>query len=144
MKSRSTLRTGLAVCILLIFGFYQLVQSINYYNPQILLNRLRVYGELPPDPVTEYTARFDCLKADLSPLETIGFITNTPGEDFPTQNYLMTQYAIAPVLLKNASDANTVIGYFPGGADRDILYQDQLMIVKTCKQGVFLAKRKTQ
>jgi len=142
MKPRSNLRTGLAVSILLIFGFYQLGQSVNYYNPQILLNKLRVYGELPPDPVTEYTAKFDCLKTDLSPLETIGFITNTPGEDFPTQNYLLTQYALAPVLLKDSVDANTVIGYFPGGADRDILYQNQLVIVKTCRQGVFLAKRK--
>jgi hypothetical protein len=144
MMSRLNLRTGLAVFILVIFSFYQLFQSINYYNPSILMYKLGVYGKLPPDPVTEYTARFDCLKADLSPLETIGFITNTPGEAFPTENYLMTQYAIAPVLLKDSIDANTVIGYYPGGADRDLLYQHQLTIVKSCKQGVFLAKKKAK
>jgi hypothetical protein len=142
MKSCSRRRTKLTVYILVILSIYQLVQSIDYYNPAILLKRIGVYGKLPPDPITEYTGKLDCLKEDLSLAEPIGFITNTPDETFPTETYLLTQYALAPVLLKNSVDAKMVVGYFPGGIDQGTLDQDGLQIVKTCKQGIFLAKRK--
>jgi hypothetical protein len=142
MKYSSNLRTGMAVCILAFFSFYQLFQSINYYNPLILFNKLRTYGQLPPDSVTKYTEKLDCLKADLSPLETVGFITNNVGEAFPTETYLLTQYAIAPVLLKNTADTQTVIGYFSHGIDRKILSQAGLVLVKTCNQGIVLARRR--
>ena len=93
----------------------------------LLWQGTRSYPEMPQiDPVTIHEARIEQLKPSLPPSGAVGYVTTVENDrifaaEKAIQNveylaqYALTQYTLAPLIVRNSPDLPLVIGNFLDG-----------------------------
>lgn len=128
-----------------------------YGNFDLLYSRIRDYpGRNWKDPVSTHEKRVESLKAVLPPVSSVGYVTTVENEklfsleksfqdvEFLAQ-FIVTQYALAPVFVYNSPDHPIVIGVFLSGPpDPAFLRRHRLVPMKDCGDGIILFERRGQ
>jgi hypothetical protein len=68
---------------------------------------------LPPDQDALYLARFDGIKKALPTRGVVCYVTASDDSFTAKKNYFLAQYALAPLVVRTASDCDPLIGDFP-------------------------------
>jgi len=93
--------------------------------------------------ISSYIKKFKRLKSHLKDIHVIGYIYRG---NFNIRNYYLTQYALAPVVVKNNPDLNLVIGNF-GKCTRRFLKKSiwpKYEVIKNFGNGVLLLRKKKE
>lgn len=102
------------------------------------------------DDVSIWTARLEELRANLPPEESIlGYLTESdvPGVTYDPidhdEEFVMTQYALAPFIVQHGTQPTYVIGNFanPAVTISAVESMFDLKLVKDYSMGIFLLKR---
>ena len=91
------------------------------------------------DWITAYEKRFDGLKTTLPPESVAGYLTDQPAS--PGRDFLVTQYALCPVVMKRGVTEPVVVGNFHNArAMQQILMKEGLQPIRDFRNGVVLFK----
>ena len=96
-----------------------------------------------PDEITEYEARFKQLKQVLPPHARVGYVTDARRQDGesrsrPFMRYLLTQYALLPVIVLRDSHQPLVVGNFYSANGIDGETTRGLTLIRDLGNGVML------
>ena len=100
-----------------------------------------------PDEITEYEARFRQLKEILPPYARVGYVTDAPlqgvvhhgkSRSLPFKKYLLTQYALLPVIVLRDSHQPLVVGNFYSTNSVDVETTPGLTLIRDFGNGVML------
>lgn len=133
-------RRSIGVLFLMIFA----LQSVaRLFLPQVgYLDSILKSGYQRNDPVTEYEARFDCIREGLPRNGVVGYTTSKRVRDDGRAfiyHYQVTQYTIAPLVLEDSIQKELVIGNLLDSLSlRGRLDDDGLVLIKDCGSGVAL------
>ncbi len=101
------------------------------------------------DRITVYEKRFQELKKDLPADAVVGYVSDRTAErasrakPFAGSDVLLTQYALAPVMVTNAIKTDRVVGNFQDPRNMASLARKEgLILVRDYGLGVALFKRK--
>lgn len=118
---------------------------------QALRTALATYRSLEaPDEVSRYEARFQPLKQALPGHGVVGYVSDDPVHltDLSSsaarrsfKRYLLTQYALVPIVLSRSLDGEFVVGDFSGSAPDGVVTPPGFIVVKDFSQGVVLFRR---
>jgi len=104
-----------------------LIVLTGYAVFSLLLQSMRIYADLPEkDPVTIHEARIAQLKGSLPPSGEVGYVTTVENDRifaaekaFRNVEYLaqyaLTQYTLAPLIVRNSPEHPLVVGNFLDG-----------------------------
>lgn len=122
----------------------------------LLLQSLRTYAGLPEkDPVTIHEARIIRLKGSLPPSGEVGYVTTVENarifaaeKAFRNVEYLaqyaLTQYTLAPLIVRNSPELPLVVGNFlDGEPPPGFLERHGLVPLKDFGEGLILYRRET-
>ncbi len=103
------MRNKLTILLITFFAF----SSVKFALPEFSLN----IGPAGSDKISLYEKRFAPLRNILSPNAVLGYVTDIPGDRVVSDpdslaRFYVTQYAIAPSVIVNTSDAGLVLGDF--------------------------------
>ena len=94
-----------------------------------------------PDGFTRYERRFDALRAELSPDSVVGYVTDQKLN--PADHYLITQYALAPVIVRRTVKEDRVVGNFHDPTRMgEIARKEGLVLIRDYGNGVALFRGK--
>ena len=136
-KGKRYIREMIGVSLIILFTFGSLLFTIRYQRPVNLVRKAIENSQLSIDSITRYERRLSCIKVDLAPEAVVGFISSVDSDQY-TEYYLLTQYALSPVIVDMTTDHPTVIGYFPEAGYEDTLQDSGLILIKDCGNGVML------
>ena len=119
---------------------------------RVLRDTLVTYRQLErPDEVSRYEARFGALKRALPPHGVVGYVSDndpiamrdaaSPQARLAFKRYLITQYALVPVVLLRSADADLVVGDFETPASASGSAPAGFATVKDFGDGVVLFRR---
>jgi hypothetical protein len=94
-----------------------------------------------PDEITDYEGRFRQLKQVLPPYARVGYVADArPGEarSLPFKRYLLTQYALLPVIVLRGSHQPLVVGNFYSANGVDGETTRGLTLIRDLGNGVML------
>ena len=96
-----------------------------------------------PDEITEYEARFKQLKQVLPPHARVGYVTDARRQDGesrsrPFMRYLLTQYALLPVIVLRDSHQPLIVGNFYSANGIDGETTRGLTLIRDLGNGVML------
>ncbi|KPJ52544.1 MAG: hypothetical protein AMS16_06275 [Planctomycetes bacterium DG_58] len=101
------------------------------------------------DRITVYERRFEELKKDLPADAVVGYVSDktaeqpSGGKPFTGSDVLLTQYALAPVIVSNAVKTDLVVGNFQDPRNiASLARKEGLVLVRDYGLGVALFKRK--
>jgi hypothetical protein len=122
----------------------------------LLVQSMRVYADLPEkDPVTIHEARIIQLKGSLPSSGEVGYVTTVENDRifaaekaFRNVEYLaqyaLTQYTLAPLIIRNSPELPLVVGNFLNGPPPPgFLEQNGLVPLKDFGEGLILYRRET-
>jgi hypothetical protein len=122
----------------------------------LLLQNIRTYADLPEkDPVTIHEARIAQLKGSLPPSGEVGYVTTVENDRifaaekaFRNVEYLaqyaLTQYTLAPLIVRNSPELPLVVGNFLDGPPAPgFLERSGLVPLKDFGEGLILYGRGT-
>lgn len=108
-------------------GWFLLILLTGYAVLSLLAQSIEVFTDLPDkDPVTIHEARIAQLKGSLPVSGEVGYVTTVENEkifayerafqnvEFLAQ-YVLTQYTLAPLIVRNSPDRLLVVGNFIDG-----------------------------
>ena len=128
----------IALSILLAYSLYHSVTAFSYYL-------IHIYRERAvPDPITAVDERLRPLKTLLPTQERIGYITDIPEEAYAEwfEEYLRTQYALAPTILDNSTDPLLVVASLRDPSSLEhIIREKRLSLIAEGGHGAFLLSR---
>lgn len=120
----------------------------------LLVQSMRIYADLPElDPVTIHEARIIQLKGSLPPSGEVGYVTTVENDRifaaekaFRNVEYLaqyaLTQYTLAPLIVRNSPELPLVIGNFlDGPPPPGFLDRNGLVPLKDFGEGLILYRR---
>jgi hypothetical protein len=120
----------------------------------LLVQSMRVYADLPEkDPVTIHEARIVQLKGSLPPSGEVGYVTTVENDRifaaekaFRNVEYLaqyaLTQYTLAPLIVRNSPEFPLVVGNFlDGPPPPGFLERSGLVPLKDFGEGLILFRR---
>jgi len=119
-----------------------------------LWQNARSYGEAPEtDPVTVHESRILTLKELLPASGSVGYITSVENDrifaaektfanvEFLGQ-YVLTQYTLAPLVVRNSPAYPIVVGNFiAGGPDQEFLDKNHLLLVRDLGDGLIIYRK---
>jgi len=89
------------------------------------------------DRYTRYERRFEALRAELPPDSVVGYVTDQKPN--PADHCLITQYALAPVIVKWTVKADLVVGNFHDRTRMgEIARKEGLVLIRDFGNGVAL------
>ncbi len=122
----------------------------------LLLQSMRIYADLPEkDPVTIHEARIAQLKGSLPPSGQVGYVTTVENDRifaaekaFRNVEYLaqyaLTQYTLAPLIVRNSPELPLVVGNFlDGPPPLGFLERSGLVPLRDFGEGLILYRRET-
>lgn len=137
-------------------GRVLLVVLTGYAVFGLLLQSVRTYADLPArDPVTLHEARIAQLKGSLPPAGEVGYVTTVENDRifaaekaFRNVEYLaqyaLTQYTLAPLIVRNSPELPLVVGNFiDGPPPPGYLERYGLVPLKDFGDGLILYRRET-
>lgn len=135
-------------------GWLLLIILAGYAVLNLLVQSIGIYAELPAkDPVTIHEARIAQLRGSLPTSGEVGYVTSVENEkifayekafrnaEFVAQ-YALTQYTLAPLIVRNSPELPLVIGNFlDGPPPPGFLEKNSLVPVKDFGDGLILYRR---
>ena len=135
-------------------GLLLLVVLTGYAVLNLLWQNIRLYPGLPEtDPVTIHEARIAELRPLLPPSGAVGYVTTVEnGEIFAAEKtftnveflaqYVLTQYTLAPRIVRNSPDLPLVVGNFIDGLPAPgFLEKNGLVPLRDLGDGLILYRR---
>ena len=135
-------------------GWFLLIILTGYAVLSLLAQSIRIYHDLPEqDPVTIHEARIAQLQGSLPASGEIGYVTTVENEKIFTyerafQNveylaqYVLTQYTLAPLIVRNSPKLPLVVGNFLDGPPAPgFLEKNDLVPMKDFGDGLILYRR---
>ncbi len=135
-------------------GWLLLIILTGYAVLNLLGQSIRIYADLPEkDPVTIHEARIAQLKGSLPASGEIGYVTTVENEKIfayerAFQNveylaqYVLTQYTLAPLIVRNSPERPLVVGNFLDGPPAPgFLEKNGLVPIKDFGDGLILYRR---
>ena len=135
-------------------GEVLLIVLTGYAVLGLLLQSTRIYADLPEkDPVTIHEARIAQLKGSLPPSGEVGYVTTVENDRifaaekaFRNVEYLaqyaLTQYTLAPLIVRNSPEFPLVVGNFLDGPPASgFLERSGLFPLKDFGEGLILYGR---
>lgn len=145
-KAASTYRRNAGLLILVCLAGYSVFS--------LLAQSIRIYADLPEkDPVTIHEARIGQLKGSLPALGEVGYVTTVENDRifaaeraFRNVEYLaqyaLTQYTLAPLIVRNSPELPLVVGNFlDGPPPPGFLEKNGLVPLKDFGEGLILYRR---
>ncbi len=136
-------------------GGILLIVLTGYAVFSLLLQSVRIYADLPErDPVTIHEARIVQLKGSLPSSGEVGYVTTVENDlifaaekTFRNVEYLaqyaLTQYTLAPLIVRNSPALPLVVGNFlDGPPPPGFLDKNGLVPLKDFGDGLILYRRK--
>jgi hypothetical protein len=96
------------------------------------------------DPITRYELRFNALKRVLPPRGVVGYASGLPPEEFVSEDFkrfLLTEYALAPLVIVDDTTPELVIGNFDPERIRDVPALPGLETVRDFGDGLRLLRK---
>lgn len=96
------------------------------------------------DPITRYELRFSALERALPRRGVVGYTSGLPPEEFVSEDFrrfLLTEYALAPLVIVNDTTPQLVIGNFPPDSVPSTLSTDRRRVVRDFGDGVWLIRK---
>jgi hypothetical protein len=135
-------------------GRLLLVILTGYAVLNLLWQNIRLYQVLPEtDPITIHEARIAQLRPLLPPSGAVGYITTVENDlifaaeksftnvEFLAQ-YVLTQYTLAPRIVRNSPDLPLVVGNFIDGPPAPgFLEKNGLVVFRDLGDGLILYRR---
>jgi len=135
-------------------GWLLLILLTGYAVFSLLAQSIEVFTDLPDkDPVTIHEARIAMLKPSLPVFGEVGYVTTVENEkifayerafqnvEFLAQ-YVLTQYTLAPLIVRNSPDRPLVVGNFIDGPPAPgFLEKKGLSPVRDFGDGLILYRR---
>lgn len=90
-----------------------------------------------------YLIRFEGVKSALPQRGVICYAPNPDGGFEAKKHYFLAQYALAPLVLRTATDCDTLLADFPAGSAPDSVLSRQFVVLKDFGNGVLLLRRNT-
>ena len=135
-------------------GLLLLVVLTGYAVLNLLWQNIRLYPGLPEtDPVTIHEARIAELRPLLPPFGAVGYVTTVEnGKIFAAEKtftnveflaqYVLTQYTLAPRIVRNSPDLPLVVGNFIDGPPAPgFLEKNGLVPLRDLGDGLILYRR---
>lgn len=135
-------------------GWFLLIILTGYAVLSLLVQSIRIYTDLPDkDPVTIHEARIAQLKGSLPASGEVGYVTTVENEKIfayerAFQNveylaqYVLTQYTLAPLIVRNSPKLPLVVGNFLDGPPAPgFLEKNGLVPIKDFGDGLILYRR---
>lgn len=145
-RSSSSFRRPLGLAILILLTGYSILN--------LLGQGIRSYPDLPDtDPVTFHERRIEQLRLLLPPSGSVGYVTTVENDrifakEKAFQNveylaqYALTQYTLAPLIVRNSPDLPLVVGNFLDGPPAPgFLEKHGLVPLKDFGDGLVLYRR---
>jgi hypothetical protein len=136
MGFNDMVRMRLGVCLIILFALVS--------NMRLLGRAVHDLTALTqPDEITEYEARFKQLKQVLPPHARVGYVTDARRQDGesrsrPFMRYLLTQYALLPVIVLRDSHQPLIVGNFYSANGIDAETTRGLTLIRDFGNGVML------
>ena len=137
-------------------GWVLLIVLTGYAVLSLLVQSIRIYAGLPErDPVTIHEARIGQLKGSLPLSGEVGYVTTVENDRifaaeraFRNVEYLaqyaLTQYTLAPLIVRNSPELPLVVGNFiDGPPPPGFLEKNGLVPLKDFGEGLILYRRET-
>lgn len=135
-------------------GWLLLIILTGYAVLNLLVQSIGIYAGLPDkDPVTIHEARIAQLKGSLPASGEVGYVTTVENEkifayeramrnvEYLAQ-YALTQYTLAPLIVRNSPELPLVIGNFLDGPPAPgFLEKNGLVPIKDFGDGLILYRR---
>jgi hypothetical protein len=103
------------------------------------------------DEITAYEARYQELKHTLPPDSVVGYLSDPVPPDLPRsegrtrfKRFVLTQYALAPVIVVRSTEPDLVVGNFESPAHADTASAFHLTLVRDFGDGVMLFRKTRQ
>lgn len=96
------------------------------------------------DPITRYELRFSALKRALPVRGVVGYTSGLPAEEFVSEDFkrfLLTEYALAPLIIVNDTTPQLVIGNFDPERIRTVPTVPGLETVRDFGDGLRLLRK---
>jgi hypothetical protein len=135
-------------------GWLLLILLTGYAVLSLLAQSIGIYIDLPDkDPVTIHEARIAQLKGSLPASGEIGYVTTVENEQIFAYEramknveylaqYALTQYTLAPLLVRNSPELPLVVGNFLDGPPAPgFLEKNGLVPIKDFGDGLILYRR---
>ncbi|GEM_PF-7017186 len=125
-------RVKLGIFLFFLFCLTSTVQAFSYHDLS-----------WRPEKVGQYEARLKNAKADLAGQEKISYLTYDykPGSGYENsviENYYLSQYILAPLIVEKNLRNKYILGDFPWFNYEEILTELSLKIVKNYGEGLLL------
>ena len=138
-KTISKTRERIGTILIISLAFFALVSAFYHLKEYDFLQRAYRNQRWMNLSVYRFGDQLSCLKSELTPDQTVGFIAQLNH----TQNieyYQLTQYFLAPILIDRSVDHPMVIGYVPHPDHLENILQSHtdLRIIKDCDNGIVL------
>ena len=135
-------------------GWLLLILLTGYAVLSLLAQSIGIYTDLPDkDPVTIHEARIAQLKGSLPASGEVGYVTTVENEkifayeramknvEYLAQ-YALTQYTLAPLIVRNSPELPLVVGNFLDGPPAPgFLEKNGLVPIKDFGDGLLLYRR---
>lgn len=115
-----------------------------------LLSSYKLLKESPPlsprpavDEVSAYELRFARLKLSLPEHGIVCYVPDYTSGDLAKKDFFLARYALAPLVVRNASDCDPLIGDFPPGIPRTDI-GSKYSVVQDFGNGVLFLNRNGQ
>jgi hypothetical protein len=135
-------------------GWLLLVFLTGYAVLSLLMQSIGIYTDLPDqDPVTIHETRIAQLKGSLPASGEVGYITTVENEQIFAYEramknveylaqYALTQYTLAPLIVRNSPELPLVVGNFLDGPPAPgFLEKNGLVPIKDFGDGLILYRR---
>jgi hypothetical protein len=135
----------------ILIGLLLMALFVGVSHLQALRSAFATYRTLGrPDEVSRYEARFRALKQAVPGHGVVGYVSDDPGamadQASPEarrsfKRYLITQYALVPVVVLRSLDAELVVGDFSASTPDGASTPPGFVMVKDFGQGIVLFRR---
>jgi hypothetical protein len=135
-------------------GWLLLILLTGYAVLSLLMQSIGIYTDLPDkDPVTIHEARIAQLKGSLPASGEVGYVTTVENEQIFAYEramknveylaqYALTQYTLAPLIVRNSPELPLVVGNFLDGPPAlGFLEKNNLVLIKDFGDGLILYRR---
>lgn len=101
------------------------------------VSHLQVFG------VAAFESRFDELRKTIRPHTTFGYISdNSPNDPSTQAEFFLTQYTLAPAIVKESTDERLIIANFHHNQpDPKLLHANKLTVIQNFNNGVVLCRK---
>lgn len=135
--SRHRFAVAFLICISLASSLWFLLDVIAAYT---YLRESYAFG------VPNFDSRFEALRKSMPPRSVLGYVSDNPANDTQSQaEFYLTQYALAPAIIKASTEEHFVVGNFHNNTpNAAMLKAKSLVLVQDFGNAVFIYRNTTR